>query len=336
MADLSCSYLGLKLRNPLIVGSSGLTESIRVIRQLEENGAGAIVLKSLFEEEILMEMQANMTRMTSESFLYPETVEYYEQHDTIRESTDHYLELIRECKKALQIPVIASISCMTASQWTYFPKLIQEAGADALELNLFILPSDFNRTAAENEKVYFDIINEIKKRITIPIALKVSFYFSNLAAFLQKVSATGIQGLVLFNRFYNPDIDIEKMEVVSSQVLSQPSDMALSLRWIAIMAGRVQCDLAATTGVHDGNGLIKQILAGANAVEIASTLYINGPEFIQNMLIELEQWMDSMGYQSIDDFRGKMSQGMSKNPAAFERVQFMKYFRGYQKPPPSK
>ena len=153
MADLSCSYLGLKLRNPLIVGSSGLTESIRVIRQLEENGAGAIVLKSLFEEEILMEMQANMTRMTSESFLYPETVEYYEQHDTIRESTDHYLELIRECKKALQIPVIASISCMTASQWTYFPKLIQEAGADALELNLFILPSDFNRTAAENEKV---------------------------------------------------------------------------------------------------------------------------------------------------------------------------------------
>ena len=332
MVNLQCKYLGLDLKNPLIVGSSGLTDSVKLIRQLEENGAGAVVLKSLFEEEILLELKANMSRMTSESFLYPETVEYYEEHDTIRESTDHYLELIRQCKKSVGIPVIASINCMTASQWTYFPKLIQEAGADALELNLFILPSDFQRTAGENEKIYFDIVREIRQSIQIPIALKVSFYFSNLAAFLKKLSATGIQGLVLFNRFYNPDIDIDKLEVVSSQVMSHPADISLSLRWIAIMAGKVDCDLAATTGIHDGAAMIKQILAGAKAVEVASALYINGPEYIQDMLSELQQWMESKGYSSIDEFRGRMSQGMSQNPAAFERVQFMRYFRGFQKP----
>ncbi len=332
MVNLQCKYLGLDLKNPLIVGSSGLTDSVKLIRQLEENGAGAVVLKSLFEEEILLELKANMSRMTSESFLYPETVEYYEEHDTIRESTDHYLELIRQSRKAANLPVIASINCMTASQWTYFPKLIQEAGADALELNLFILPSDFKRTAAENEKLYFDIIKEIRQSIQIPIALKVSFYFSNLAAFLKKLSETGIQGLVLFNRFYNPDIDIDKLEVVSSQVMSHPADISLSLRWIAIMAGKVNCDLAATTGIHDGAAMIKQILAGAKAVEVASALYINGPEYIQNMLSELQQWMESKGYSSIDEFRGLMSQGMSQNAAAYERVQFMRYFRGFQKP----
>lgn len=332
MVNLQCKYLGLNLKNPLIVGSSGLTDSVKLIRQLEDNGAGAVVLKSLFEEEILLELKANMSRMTSESFLYPETVEYYEEHDTIRESTDHYLELIRQSKKSVDIPVIASINCMTASQWTYFPKLIQEAGADALELNLFILPSDFKRSAGENEKIYFDIVREIRQSIQIPIALKVSFYFSNLAAFLKKLSETGIQGLVLFNRFYNPDIDIDKLEVISSQVMSHPADISLSLRWIAIMAGKVNCDLAATTGIHDGAAMIKQILAGAKAVEVASALYINGPEYIQNMLSELQQWMESKGYASIDEFRGRMSQGMSQNPAAYERVQFMRYFRGFQKP----
>jgi dihydroorotate dehydrogenase (fumarate) len=331
MARLETTYLGLKLRNPVIAASSGLTETIKSIIQLEENGAGAIVLKSLFEEEIMLEMMANMSRMNSSTDIYPESVEYYEMHSTIKESTEHYLELIRDAKKAVKIPVIASINCMTASQWTYFPKLIQEAGADALELNLFILPSDFKKTAEENEKVYFDIIREIRKTVQIPIALKVSSYFSNLAGFMQRLSESGIQGLVLFNRFYNPDVDIEKLEVVSSNVMSNSSDISLSLRWIAILAGRVKCDLAATTGVHDAAGVIKQLLVGASAVEIASALYINGPEYLKVMLKELSDWMDAKGYKSIGDFQGKLSQSMSENPAAYERVQFMKYFRGYKK-----
>jgi dihydroorotate dehydrogenase (fumarate) len=331
MARLTTSYLGLTLKNPIIAASSGLTETINSISQLEENGVGAIVLKSLFEEEILLEMHANMSRMSSVSDLYPESVEYYEEHSTLRESTDHYLELIREAKKTIKVPVIASINCMTASQWTYFPKLIEQAGADALELNLFILPSDFNRSAQENEKVYFDIVKEIRKNIQIPIALKVSYYFSNLSGFLQKLSESGIQGLVLFNRFYNPDIDIDKMEIISSQIMSSPADISMSLRWIAILSGRVHCDLAATTGIHDGAAVIKQLLAGASAVEIASALYINGPEYVGLMLKEMADWMDEKGYTCIEDFRGKLSQRMSENPASYERVQFMKYFRGYKK-----
>jgi len=331
MARLETTFMGLKLKNPVIAASSGLTESIKSITQLEENGIGAIVLKSLFEEEIMREMMANMSRMNSSSDIYPESVEYYELHSTIKESTEHYLELIRDSKKAVKIPVIASINCMTASQWLYFPKLIQEAGADAIELNLFILPSDFKSSAEEYEKVYFDIVNQIRKTVQIPIALKVSYYFSNLAGFMQKLSGSGIQGLVLFNRFYNPDVDIEKLEVVSSNVMSSPADMSLSLRWIAILAGRVNCDLAATTGIHDGAGVIKQLLVGASAVEIASVLYMNGPEYLKVMLKELSDWMDEKGYSSINDFRGKLSQSMSENPAAYERVQFMKYFRGYKK-----
>jgi dihydroorotate dehydrogenase (fumarate) len=331
MARLNTSYMGLKLKNPIIAASSGLTETTKSIQQLEENGIAAVVLKSLFEEEILLELLANMTRMNSSTDLYPESVEYYEEHSTIKESTEHYLELIHEAKKTAKIPVIASINCMTASQWTYFPKLIEEAGADALELNLFILPSDFSRSSEENEKVYFDIVKEIRKTVSFPIALKVSYYFSGLAGFMKRLSESGIQSLVLFNRFYNPDIDIEKMEVISSHVMSSPSDMAMSLRWIAILAGRVTCDLAATTGIHDGAGIIKQLLAGASAVEIASALYINGPEYIGQMLEELNSWMDGKGYASIDDFRGKLSQTMSEHPAAYERVQFMKYFRGYKK-----
>ncbi len=331
MARLETTYMGLSLKNPIIAASSGLTETIKSIIQLEENGIGAIVLKSLFEEEILQEMKANMSRMNSSSDLYPESLEYYELHSTIKESTEHYLELISESKKKVKVPVIASINCMSASQWTYFPKLIQEAGADALELNLFILPADYSRSAEANEKVYFDIINQIRKTIQIPIALKVSYYFSNLAGFMQRLSESGIQGLVLFNRFYNPDIDIEKLEVTSSHVMSSPSDMSMCLRWIALLSGRVKCDLAATTGIHDGAGIIKQLLVGATAVEIASVLYMKGPEYIQTMLTDLSDWMDEKGFSGISDFQGKMSQSMSENPASYERVQFMKYFRGYKK-----
>jgi len=330
MADLSTVFAGLRLKNPIIIGSSGLSDSIENIKGLERSGAAAIVLKSLFEEEILKELNANMQRMSSDGFLYPETVDFYEHMESPKEPTETYLEQIREAKKSVAIPVIASINCITASQWTYFPNKIQQAGADAVELNIFVLPSDFNRKSEENEKVYFDIIQEVRKQVTIPIIVKLSYYFSNLASFLQKISHSGIDGLILFNRFYNPDIDIESLEFTSGPVISNPADIYLSLRWVGILSGRLGCSLGASTGIHDGTSLIKMILTGAHAVEIASTVYINGYDQVQIMLDELQDWMVSKNMANIESFRGLLSQSKTVNPAAYERVQFMKYFRGFR------
>jgi len=330
MENLTTKYLGLTLKNPLIAASSGLTDDCQKIKELEESGIGAVVVKSLFEEEIVMEMEANLNRMNSLSFVYPETMGFHEENYTPG-ATDKYLDLISDCKHNVNIPIIASINCVSAKEWTYFPKQAQEAGADAIEINTFILPTDLNRNAEENEKIYFDIIKEVKKQVSIPVSLKISYYFSNLASIIQRLSETGIGGLVLFNRFYNTDFDINKFELTSSSVLSSPQDIHNSLRWISIMSERVKCDLAATTGVHNGEDVVKQLLAGASAIQIASTLYKNGNSQIQNMLNFLTKWMEEKKYASIADFKGKMSQSKSNNPAAYERVQFMKYFRGYEK-----
>ncbi|NCC72032.1 MAG: dihydroorotate dehydrogenase-like protein [Sphingobacteriia bacterium] len=328
MVDLTTKFLGLTLRNPLIVGSSGLTDTVEQIKAAEQEGAGAVVLKSLFEEEIIAEMDENMHRMTSRHFIYPETFDYMdEEHE--EDSVRKYLRLISESKASVKIPVIASINCVTAQKWMYFASEIQNAGADALELNLFILPTDFERSAADNEQLYFDIVKQVKKVVSIPVLLKISYYSSNLGQLIQKLSATGIEGITLFNRFYSPDFNLETYQVVSTNVLSNPTDLAISLRWIAVMADRVKCDLAASTGVHDGEAMIKQILAGANAVQVVSTLYRHGIGYIHQMLDEMKKWMEHEGYQKLDDFRGKMSQNRSSNPAAFERVQFMKSFRHY-------
>lgn len=329
MANLSVKYMGLNLRNPIIVGSSGLTEKEGTIRNLEQNGAAAVVLRSLFEEEIVLEKEARLSQMQSGRSLYPESLDFYQYEDAPRESTTEYLELIHSVKKQVSIPVLASINCMTAQQWTWFPKELEMAGADALELNLFILPSDLDRSARENEKVYFDIIGEVAEKVKIPVSLKISYYFSNLATMIKRLSETSISGLVLFNRFYSPDINLDNFEITSGSVLSSPGDLSLSLRWIAIMAERVNCDLAASTGIHDGAAVIKQVLAGATAVQVVSAIYRHGGERIGEMLHDLETWMGKHGFSSIDDFRGKLSQGKSENPAAFERVQFMKYFRGF-------
>ena len=329
MANLEVKYLGLKLRNPIIVGSSGLTDKSESIRNLEQNGAAAVILKSLFEEEIILEKQAMLSQMKSGGLLYPETVDYYRYEEVPRESTASYLDLIRETKKQVSIPVLASINCMTAQQWTWFPKEIEDAGADGLELNLFILPTDLNRSAAENEQGYFDIVQEVCSRVKIPVSLKISYYFSNLAAMITRLARTGIKGIVLFNRFYSPDIDIDHFQITSGHVLSTPGDISLSLRWIAIMSGRMDCDLAASTGIHDGRDVIKQILAGASAVQVVSAIYKHGGERIAEMLHQLETWMKEHEFTTIDQFRGKMSQDSSENPAAYERVQFMKYFRGF-------
>ncbi len=327
MADLTTKYLGLSLKNPIIIGSSGLTDSVEDIIELERNGAAAVVLKSIFEEEILMETE-HIIQQAQEDGYDEKAFDYYD-YKIKDNNLSAYVNLIKGAKKAVHIPVIASINCHSGHEWPYYAKRFEEAGADALELNIFTLPTNMKRTCQDNEQVYFDIIEKVKKEISIPISLKISFYSANLGPFIVKLSETGIRGLVLFNRFWSPDIDIETLKIISSNVLSRSEDFSLSLRWIAIMSERISCDLAASTGVHDGSALIKQLLAGANAVQIVSALYRNGKGYIQNYLHDLNTWMERHDFVTIDQFRGKMSQSKTEDPAMYERVQFMRYFRGH-------
>lgn len=325
--DLTTSYLGFKLGNPIIVGSCGYTYSVKDIKELQDNGAAAVVLKSLFEEEIVWEMEANMTSMSRPMTVYPEIYDFFDL-ESLEDSVTKYLHLIEDTKKEVSIPVIASVNCLSAKEWVPFSKRLESAGADALELNIFIMPSDLERSSKENEQTYFEIIHSVLNEVKIPVAVKLSYYFTNLAQIIKRISETGIKGIVLFNRFFAPDFDLDSLTVVPTNVISNPSDLAISLRWIAIMSGRVSCDLAASTGIHDGRAVIKQLLAGANAVQVASAIYRNGPKVISSMLNEIQLWMEEKGYESIEDFRGKLAQAKSLNPAVYERSQFMKYFSG--------
>lgn len=326
MANLSTTYMGLKLKNPIIASSSGLTGTLKDLVELEKSGVGAIVLKSIFEEEIISETEDNLNKMNASGFIYPETMEYFD-FDEMEDPVANYLKLIAEAKSEVSIPIIASVNCVTADKWPDFAKRIQTAGADGIELNIFALPTDMNRSATQNEALYFDIIERVSKVTTLPLAIKISPYNSSLANFIKQLSETKVKAIVLFNRFYSPDFDVNNFEFTSTSVFSTPAEMALSLRWVAIMSGRINTDLSASTGVHDGFGAIKQLLAGAQTVQICSTLYRNGFTKVEDILKQTEEWMNEKGFKDIDQFRGKMSQVRTYNPAAFERVQFMKYFR---------
>ncbi len=326
MVDLATEYLGMKLKNPIIAGSSGLSATAKGVKDLAENGAGAVVLKSIFEEEIMFEYE-DIVREARQEGVNLGQFDYYD-FELKGQKLKKYTDLIAESKKNVSIPVIASINCVYSHEWVSFASQLEKAGADALELNMFFLPTEFDRSTEEKEKIYFEIIEKVQEHITIPLSLKISFYFSNLGPMIKKLSNTGIAALVLFNRFYSPDFDIEKFKVIPSSVFSKPSDLPISLRWIAIMSQRVNCDLAASTGVHDGGAVIKQILAGAAAVQVVSALYKNGKKRIGSMLQDLEDWMKRKGFNSLSEFKGKMSQAESSNPAIYERVQFMRYFGG--------
>lgn len=322
--NLNTSYLGLKLNNPIIVSSSGLTKTLENLVSLEKAGAGAIVLKSLFEEQIRYEVATTIEDI-GQGQLYPEADDYIKNY-AMHNHLDEYLRLVSDAKKSLSIPIIASVNCTSSNQWTSFAKKIEEAGADALELNIFILPSDPNLDSIKIEQTHYDIIRAVKKEISIPIAIKMGSNFSGLANFITKLSWEGINGLVLFNRFYSPDFDLNSFDIISANMLSSPQEISTSLRWTAIMSDKVNCDIASSTGVHDGKALVKQLLAGANAVQICSTIYKNGFEIISTMKNYLVDFMIKHNYTKIDDFRGKMSFDKAVNPAAFERVQFMKHY----------
>ncbi|MBN2237130.1 MAG: dihydroorotate dehydrogenase-like protein [Bacteroidales bacterium] len=325
MANLSTTYMGLSIKSPLVIGSSGLTNSIENIEKFAKLGAGAVVLKSLFEEQILHE--ASHTLKQDSSNYYPEAEDYIRNY-TKQNSIQHYLDLIKEAKAKVDIPIIASINCTSASEWTAFAKSIEAAGADGLELNIFVMPSDPTKSGEENEQIYFDIIRKVSAETKLPLSIKLSYHFSNLASTFEKLSWTGIKSITLFNRFFSPDIDITKLEVKPSFVFSKAEDIGLSLRWVAMLSDRLRCELSASTGVHTGKALVKQLLAGAQTVQIASVLYKNGIESIEQILSTLNKWMDEMGFKNIESFRGKLSIGKTANPAAYERVQFMKHFAG--------
>ena len=325
MADLSTQFFGMKLKSPVIAASCGLTNFVGNIKKMEDAGVGAVVLKSIFEEEILHEFEQELR------FRRPQggaDDEYYDYFDYVikEENLKKYISLIEEAKKAVDVPIVASINCISSAEWISFADKIEKSGADAIELNLFIMPSDLSRTGSDNEDFYFDTIKKVKQHVKIPVTLKVSSYFSNLAKMLVELSQAGIQGITMFNRFYTPDIDIEKEEVAHTSILSNNTDHLLPLRWTALMHDKVKCPLAATTGIHTSKTMIKFLLAGAGAVQIASVLYKEGIESIERFNDDLTAWMKKKGYSSIGDFKGKVTLAGNQPANVFERVQFMKHF----------
>lgn len=321
MSKLSVSYLGLNLKTPLVVGSSGLTDSAEKVALLAENGAGAVVLKSLFEEQINYEAGSMMT-----GGQFPEAEDYLMGY-LRSNNVDTYLKLIEDCKKVVDIPVIASVNCKSAGEWISFAKLAEEAGADALELNLFFLPLDTKEASKTIEDDYFEIISKVKAEINIPIAVKIGQNFTNIPAFVEELYDRGAKSVVLFNRFYAPDININKLEFMPSEILSSPQEIRTTIRWVGLISSVVeQIDICASTGIHSGEAVIKQILAGAEAVQVCSVLYKNGPEFLVEMNKFIEEWMEKNTFDEIKQFRGRLNYKKIKDPSVFERSQFMKYY----------
>ena len=285
-------------------------------------------MKSIFEEQIMLEADWRMRKAEEDGLLYTEyseTLDYIDVHIKEKE-LGSYLDLIREAKSKVMIPVIASVNAISGLEWVSFAQQIEKAGADALELNIFVMPFGFDKTCTDNEQTYYNIVKKVKALVNIPVSVKISPYFSNLGNVILKLEESGADGLVLFNRFSSPDIDIDKLKVTSADVLSTPPEMANTLRWIAIMANRVKMDLAASTGVHDGEAVIKQLLAGATVTQVTSAIYKHGPEYISTIINFLSDWMDDKGFNSVDQVRGRLSQASTENPDVYERMQFMRYF----------
>jgi dihydroorotate dehydrogenase (fumarate) len=327
MIDLTTKYMGFQLKNPIIAASSGMTDTVDKVKNLEINGAGAVVLKSLFEEQIMMEIDA-----VTNSNIYNNygDADDYISYYTRKHNVDNYLKLIEGSKEQVDIPVIASLNSFSIGQWVNFAERIESAGADALELNMFILPGDQKFSGQEIEETYFDIIRAVRKNTSLPIAIKLSTYFSGMADSFIKMSREDISAMVLFNRFYSPDVDLDKEEMVSSQIFSVPGENTNTIRWIGMISDKVNCDLAASTGIFDGYDVIKNLLVGAKAVQVASTIYKHTAKQIDLMLKQMEAWMIQKRYKSLDEFIGKLSYKKIEKPIIYERAQFMKYFSSYE------
>jgi dihydroorotate dehydrogenase (fumarate) len=324
MINLQTEYLGLKLKNPVIVSSSGLANTPEKVKKLADSGAGAVVLKSLFEEQINHESHQHV-----ESSDYPEAADYIINY-TKQNSVEQYLDLIEESKKLVDIPVIASVNCTTSDNWIDFALKLEEAGADAIEINVFFMPNDKDKKADKYEETYFRLAENLKKLVKIPVVFKLGAYFTNPMYVTKELHYRNVDGVVLFNRFYAPDIDVDKMKMTTAEVFSSPSDIRNTVRWIGLMSGVFpNLSLSASTGVHSGKDVVKMLLSGAQTVQVCSTLYMNGVDYLKTMISDLESWMKEHNYSDVDSFRGEMSYNKIEDPTIYERSQFMKYFSNH-------
>lgn len=328
--DLTTHYLGLELRSPLVPSAAApLTENLDNVRRMEDAGAAAVVLHSVFEEQLYQEEYELHHHLTYATESFAEALSYFPEPETFHVGPELYLEHIREAKEMVNIPIIASLNGSTLGGWVHFAKLIQEAGADALELNIYNLPTDPDMTGAQVEETYINILKAVKADVTIPVALKLSPFFSNMANMAKQFDAAGADALVLFNRFYQPDIDINQLEVRPNILLSTPHDMRLPMRWIALLYGRIRPDLAATGGIQHGQDCIKMLMAGAKVTHLCSVLMRHGIGHIQILEQEMRHWMEQNEYTSVQQMQGSMSQINCPNASVFERVQYMKAIQSY-------
>jgi dihydroorotate dehydrogenase (fumarate) len=324
MADLKTNYLGIELKNPLVASASALSKKMENIVKMEDAGIGGVVLYSLFEEEIVQESRALDYYLTRGTESFAEALTYFPDFSNYNVGPEKYLEHIRKLKEKVNIPIIASLNGISSGGWIKYAKLIEQAGADALELNIYFVPTDLDVESTELEKVYLDLVRDIKKDVNIPLSVKLSPFFTSLPNEAEKLVKAGTNGLVLFNRFYQPDLDIENLRVEPTLRLSTSSDLLLPLRWTAILYKKINADIALSSGVHSGKDIVKAVMAGASVVMSASELIKNGIDSAKAMLLEFSNWMDVHEYQSVESLRGVLSQRSVSHPAAFERANYMK------------
>jgi dihydroorotate dehydrogenase (fumarate) len=328
--DLSTTYLGMKLKNPIVPSASPLSHSLDSMKRLEDAGASAIVMYSLFEEQIAHEAAELNHYLTYGSETFAEALTYFPDPGEYNLGPEEYVNHVRQAKESLGIPVIGSLNGISTGGWIKYAKKIEEAGADALELNVYYIPTDPKLTAQDVEDRYLEVLNAVKTTVKIPVAMKLSPFFSSMANMAHRLDQAGASGLVLFNRFYQPDIDLETLEMKPSVHLSTPQAMRLPLRWVAILYGRVKASLAATSGIHTAEDVLKMLMAGADVTMMASSLLKNGPQRITEVLARMDQWMLEHEYVSVAQMKGSMSQKSVADPSAYERANYMKVLQGYK------
>ena len=327
--DLTTTYLGLKLRNPLVISACPMTAEIDQLQRLEQAGASAAVLPSLFEEQIEHDAEELSRVYEFHTDSFAESLTYFPEQADYVTGPEEYIETIEKAKKAVEMPIIASLNGASLGGWVRYAKMMQEAGADALELNIYFVAADVDMTAREVEARYLELVVAVKESISIPLAVKIGPYFSAMANMGVRLAEAGADGLVLFNRFFQPDLDLENMEARTHLHLSEPSELLVPLRWIALLRGRVSASLAASGGIHDALGLVKALLVGADVGMVASTLYQNGVEQADRILAELAVWMEDREYESVEQLKGSMSGLHCPDPTAFHRGNYMKTLTSY-------
>ena len=327
MIDLTTRYLGLALESPLVCSSSPMMQEVDNLRRMEDAGAAAVVLHSLFEEQITLESQDLDRNLFHGTESYAEALSYFPDMESFEIGPEAYLEHVRKAKEALSIPVVASLNGISTGGWVGWAKRIEAAGADAIELNTYFMPTDLEVSGSQLEEMYLELVRDVKASVKIPVAVKLSPFFSSIPNFCASLDALGVDGLVMFNRFYQPDFDLERLEVVPRLTLSSPTELLMRLHWVAVLAGRVKADMAVTGGVHGATDVIKSMMAGAKVAMMTSALLEHGIDHLRTVRHELLQWLEANEYPSIALMQGSLSQRKVAEPAAFERANYMKVLR---------